>query len=78
MLQSYRGSLNWNKFQYQIKEKFVTVHIDVPPAFPHIKDWANVQTLPIYFCEGWTTAILPGMWKWMEEARIKCTHAHKQ
>ena len=21
--------------------------MDVPPAFPHIKDWANMQTLPI-------------------------------
>ena len=78
MLQSYKGSLNWNKFQYRIKEKFVTVNTDVPPAFPHIKDWENVQTLPIYFCEGWTTTILPGMWKWMEEVSIKCTHAHKQ
>ena len=38
MLQSYRG----------IKEKFVIDHINVPPAVPYRKAWANITDLLLY------------------------------
>ena len=43
-----RGRLNWNKFQYWIKKKFAIVHINVPPADAHRKDWANIIDILIW------------------------------